>query len=156
MKQTQSGFTLIELMIAVAIVGILAAIAFPSYQESVRKSRRADAEGALLGFANAMERHFTEFNSYCDAAAAGGTVVALCGTGTEDTGAPAIYAPPAATAVNYTFTILAVTPTPTTYILQAAPVAGSSQANDKCGTLTVNNTGAKTNSNGLPQPDECW
>ena len=58
------GFTLVELMIAVAIVGILASIAYPSYQDSVRKSRRADAKGALLGFANAMERHFTENNSY--------------------------------------------------------------------------------------------
>ena len=54
------GFTLIELMIAVAIVGILAGIAYPSYQDSVRKSRRADAQGALLGFANAMERYFTQ------------------------------------------------------------------------------------------------
>ncbi|MFI3186333.1 MAG: prepilin-type N-terminal cleavage/methylation domain-containing protein, partial [Methylococcaceae bacterium] len=59
MKQSQAGFTLIELMVTVAIVGILAAIAYPSYQDSVRKSRRADASGALLGLANAMERHFT-------------------------------------------------------------------------------------------------
>ena len=53
---TTKGFSLIELMIAVAIVGILAGIAYPSYQESVRDSRRADAKGALLGFANSMER----------------------------------------------------------------------------------------------------
>ena len=66
------GFTLIELMIAVAIVGILAGIAYPSYQDSVRKSRRADAKGALLGFANAMERYFTENNSYLGAGAGGG------------------------------------------------------------------------------------
>jgi prepilin-type N-terminal cleavage/methylation domain-containing protein len=61
---SKNGFTLIELMIVVAIIGILASIAYPSYQESILKSRRADAKGALLGFANAMERHFTETNSY--------------------------------------------------------------------------------------------
>lgn len=154
MKKPQLGFTLIELMVTVAIVGILASIAFPSYQESVRKSRRVDAQGALLGFANAMERHFTEFNTYCDAAAAGETVVAGCGAATEDTGIPRVYAAPAATAVNYTFTILAATPT--TYTLQAAPVAGTSQAGDKCLILAVDNLGAKTNSAGLSQPAECW
>ena len=66
MKHTQPGFTLIELMITVAIVGILASIAYPSYQDSVMKSRRADVKGVLLGLTNAMERRFTETNSYCD------------------------------------------------------------------------------------------
>jgi len=53
----QTAFTLIELMVTVAIVGILASIAYPSYQDSVRKSRRADVKGVVLGLANAMERH---------------------------------------------------------------------------------------------------
>ncbi|MEY3761039.1 MAG: hypothetical protein RIR39_2530 [Pseudomonadota bacterium] len=60
----QKAFTLIELMITVAIVGILASIAIPSYQDSVMKSRRADAKGALLSLANTMERNFTTTNSY--------------------------------------------------------------------------------------------
>ena len=64
MKQPQNGFTLVELMITVAIVGILASIAIPSYQDSVMKSRRADAKAALLGLANTMERNFTTTNSY--------------------------------------------------------------------------------------------
>ena len=94
MKQTQPGFTLIELMVTVAIVGILAGIAYPSYQDSVRKSRRSDVEGVLLGLANAMERNFTTAtatNGYCDV---GVTVVANCGTGTGDTGTPSIYTIP--------------------------------------------------------------
>jgi len=55
----QKGVTLMELMIVVAIIGIIAAVAYPSYQEFVMKSRRADAQAALVSFAGAMERHFT-------------------------------------------------------------------------------------------------
>ncbi len=84
------GFTLIELMIAVAIVGILAGIAYPSYVNHVKKSRRADATVALLGLANAMERRYTETNSYCNAAGAGGSDT--CGDGgNSDSGSPSIY-----------------------------------------------------------------
>ena len=93
MKQKQRGFTLIELMITVAIVGILASIAYPSYQDSVMKSRRADAKGALLGLANTMERNFTTTNSY----------VGVTPTNTD----------------YYTITITA---TASSYTLSAAPV----------------------------------
>ncbi len=58
------GFTLIELMIVVAVIAILAAIAYPSYQDSVRKSRRADAKAALLDLAQFMERNYTTANRY--------------------------------------------------------------------------------------------
>ena len=64
MIQAQRGFTLTELMIVVAIVAILAAVAWPSYQDQVRSTNRADAQGALLGLAQAMERHFTQNGTY--------------------------------------------------------------------------------------------
>jgi type IV pilus assembly protein PilE len=132
------GFTLIELMISVAIVGILAAIAIPSYQDSVRKSRRADAQGAVMNLANAMERHFTESNSYCDAAA-GGTVVASCGDGTGDSGTPSIgptQSPETGTAFyNLTITV----PNATTYTLRATP-AGAQNGN---GILELTSTGVR-------------
>ena len=134
MKQKQPGFTLIELMVTVAIVGILAGIAYPSYQSSVMKSRRADTEGVLLGLANAMERHFTESNTYL-------------GMGTPDTGAPSIYSIPTATATYYTITISAATAS--SYTLSAAPTGA--QSNDSCGTLTLTHTGVKS-----PTTSGCW
>jgi type IV pilus assembly protein PilE len=151
MKQTQSGFTLIELMITVAIVGILASIAYPSYQDSVMKSRRADAKGALLGFENAMERYFTEHNSYLGAA---GT-----NTSPADTGAPRIYSstsPVDGGTPYYDLTIGAATAS--TYTLNATPKVGSAQANDKCGTLTLthrNEKGVINAASGVTAAD-CW
>ncbi|MGZ5008108.1 MAG: type IV pilin protein [Methylobacter sp.] len=124
----QKAFTLIELMVAVAIIGLLAGIAYPSYKDSVRKSRRADVKSVVLGLANAMERRFTETNSYLGAAA-----------GSADTGAPGIYTVPAATASYYTVTISAATAS--SYTLSAAPTGA--QSTDECGTLTLTHTGVK-------------
>lgn len=61
------GFTLIEVMIVVAVVAVLAAIAYPSYDEQVRRSRRADAQTALLELSQHMERYFTAKGTYEDA-----------------------------------------------------------------------------------------
>lgn len=152
-----TGFTLIELMITIAIVGILASVAIPSYQESVIKSRRADAEGALMNFANAMERHFTEANSYCDAAVTGakGTAVEDCGTAANDAGAPRVYSAPTETANYYELSISAVSAN--SFTVSAEP-AGN-QANDKCGTLTLSQTGAKdivVGEGSTVTADDCW
>ena len=62
------GFTLIELMIAVAVVGLLSVLAYPSYQQQVAKGRRADAKQALLELAQKMERFYTERGTYAGAA----------------------------------------------------------------------------------------
>ena len=59
-----SGFTLIELMIALAIVALLAAIAIPSYQDSVWKGKRAEAKAAILKGLQAEERYYTQYNTY--------------------------------------------------------------------------------------------
>lgn len=144
-----SGFTLIEVMIAVAIVGILAAIVFPSYQESVRKGRRADAQANLVAFANAMEKHYTNNAAYTGAAGTDGTPA--------NTGAPRIFAtesPLDGGAKFYNLRISAATAT--TYTLQAVPK--NAQSGDKCGTLTLSQTGAK----GVASADsgvtvaDCW
>ena len=63
-SSAQAGFTLIELMITVAIVGILAAIAYPSYLDSVRKGKRAEGRTALIDFMQQQERYLTQMGSY--------------------------------------------------------------------------------------------
>jgi len=139
----QHAFTLIELMVTVAVVGILAGIAYPSYQDSVRISRRADAKGALLGLANAMERHFTETNSYLGAGTTGG-----------NTGSPTIFSatsPVDGGTPYYNLTINAATAG--SYTLNAAPTGA--QANDQCGTLSLTQTGVRGISTALAVTD-CW
>lgn len=132
------GFTLIELMIVVAIVAILAAVAIPSYQDSVAKSRRADAKGALEGLAQSMERFFTANNTYLGAAAAG-----------ADTGVPAGYpseAPLDGSTKFYDLTISATTAT--SFTIRATPKNG--QAGD--GILELDDTSARrwdANGNGV-------
>ena len=68
MKRKQSGFTLIELMVVVTVIALLAMIALPSYQNSVRKSRRTDARIALTELAQTLERCQTQFGRYDDSA----------------------------------------------------------------------------------------
>lgn len=123
------GFTLIELMIVVAVIAILAVIAYPTYQDHMRKTRRADAQGALTALSGAMERWYTENNTYQGAAAGG-----------ADTGAPTVYAtqvPVDGGTAFYNLTIQAAAAT--TYTVRATP-AGP-QAGD--GYLELDSTGAR-------------
>ena len=135
----QSGFTLIELMIVVAIIGIIAGIAYPSYMESVRKSNRADGKVTLNDIAHRLQRCFTTYNAYNSASCA--VANSLSGGGAI-TSAEGMYRVTAALDA-------------TTYTLTAAPVTGTSQAADtKCGSLTLTNAGVRnaTGSYGA----ECW
>ena len=111
--RTVSGFTLIEVMIVVAIVGILSAIAYPTYQQHVRSSRRADAQAALSELAQVMERRSTENNGY-DLGAAG--IVDAPADNLPFTQSPR----DGTAAYNLTLTAVAAN----TYTLQAAPIVG--------------------------------
>ena len=137
----QQGFTLIELMIGVAIIGILAGIAYPSYQDSVMKSRRRDAQGALTGLANAMERHFTETNTYVGAA--------------DGSGVPTIYATQSPVDGGTAYYNLTIDPvTASSFTLNATPTGP--QSNDKCDTLTLTNTGARGFTGTGVTSTDCW
>lgn len=76
-RQRTRGFTLIELMIVVAIISILGAIAYPSYQEYVRKSRRAEGRTALIELLQQQERYMTQNNTYLAVSTAGDNTVPL-------------------------------------------------------------------------------
>ncbi|PCD01359.1 type IV pilin protein [Halopseudomonas pelagia] len=129
-KLKQAGFTLIEVMIVAAIVGILAAIAYPSYQEHVRQARRAEVATVLLESAQLLERHFTRHGAY-DA----GTLVL------------ASQSPVAGQAV---FALTAVLDEDS-YSLTARAVPQGILAGDVCARYTLNQVGQRT-----PADIRCW
>jgi len=146
------GFTLIELMIVVVIVAILASVAFPAYQDSVRKSRRSEAKISLLEVAQILERCFTEFNAYnnvgCSVVTAAVPPVNL------------VTKPPSLNGAGY-YTVTS-TPTALTYTLTAIPNALGSQDQDKpCVSFSITNTGVKSainsgGTNNATTRDICW
>ncbi len=144
MKRAQRGFTLIELMIVVAVVGILSAIAYPSYTSYVLKARRGDAKAALTELSQWMERNYTTSGAYNKDS--GGTTIVTASL-------PYVTSPKTGTATNYNLSFTAA-PTASAFTLQAVPVGG--QLNDLCGTLTLDNTGAKTSIKGGVAVADCW
>jgi len=129
-RRAQRGFTLIELLIAVAIIGILAAVAYPAYNSSVRKSRRADAKTALLDLAQREERFMSTANIYSnkpsDLGYPSGTTFPM----SVLTGGKAYY------------TLEVTTATATAFKAKAAPVGD--QVKDKCGVFYIDQSGAQT------------
>jgi type IV pilus assembly protein PilE len=145
-RQAQGGFTLMELMITVAVVGILAAIAYPSFTEQIARSRRAEAQTILLSGQQWMERFYSENYSY-DRNTAGTAVT--CAATTADCPFDRRFStspPPGGGAPLYNITVSAPTPSATTpqqYTITAARRAGTPMAADRCGDMTVDHLGRR-------------
>ena len=133
-RKTVAGFSLIELMIALAVISILASIAYPNYMEYLQRARRAECASVLLGQANAMERRFSTTNSY---------VGALPGP---------VQCPADGGPSSYVLGFAEDKPTALTFVIQAVP-AGA-QTGDRCGTLSIDNTGLKKASGMTTR--QCW
>jgi type IV pilus assembly protein PilE len=127
----QRGFTLIEVVVVVAVIGILTAIAIPSYSNYTTRARRAVAAGCLVESAQALERYYTTRLTYV--------------------GGPAPTCTPEILAL-YTFQPEAAY-TATGYSLQAIPQTGTSQGGDHCGTLGLNQRGVRSHASGATG---CW
>lgn len=128
----QKGFTLIELMITVAIVGILAAVAYPSYQQHILKTRRAEAKACLSELAQFMERFYTTNLRYDKDAA------------NVDVALPNIQCRTDLTNF-YTTQFVANSLGQRSYSLEAVP-KGSQASDTACGTLSLTQAGVKKSS----------
>lgn len=130
------GFTLIELMIVVAIVAILAAIAYASYRDQIIKSRRAAGAACLQERAQYLERHYTTNLSYSTPA----PTISQCDTKVSPHYQVSFVAPPG----DKTFT------------LQAVPQGAQAAGDTKCGTLTLTAKGVRGESGTAANATECW
>lgn len=135
MKTTCRGFTLVELLIVVAIVGILAAVAFPSYQAHVQKARRAEAQAVLVEAAQFMERWYTTNNRYDNI---GALPAALSQSPRGGAGTVRYNIRPTVLAQN-------------SFTLTAIPVA----VDTECGNFTLTQTGQRGHTGTLPLAS-CW
>lgn len=151
---SRRGFTLIEVMVVVAIVALLAAIALPNYQEHVRRSKRAEAQGILMEAAQFMQRYYSANDRYTAAAGDAGEETEQK-KGAESLLPKALQQSPKSGAANYTIAVFA-RDTPPSYILKATRTG--SMTGDRCGTLTLSGLGVKDMDDEVTGllTKECW
>jgi len=140
----QQGFTLIELIIVIAIVGILTSIALPMYRDYVIRANRTEAKAALAAVALAQERFYSANNTYTSNIASLGSMTVVKSTGETDGG--------------YYSISIALQSSGNAYTLSATPQAKAGQASDNCKILTLTNTGLKnvSGANSGYTAANCW
>lgn len=158
MIRKSKGFTLIEIMISIAIVAMLAAVALPSYRSYIQRSNRADARNTLLAAAQRMEQNYNLSGRYDQLQ--NGTAVNTAMLTTWG-----LNRSPASGTQLYTISFGTGWPTQIGYVLEATPVTGSVQASDTCGVLRLTERNLKAamgenpNTTGVARnahTAECW
>ncbi|MCG8908892.1 MULTISPECIES: type IV pilin protein [Pseudomonas] len=144
--KASAGFTLMELMIVVAVVGILAGIAYPSYSQYVLRANRSEAQAMLNDAAARQERYYAQNYAYVTSAADLGKLGLRNTSGSGSS--------TAVTSDNGKYTLSAGTDS-SGYLLTATP-AGSQTADTTCGNLTLNGAGVKGISNTSTNVNDCW
>ena len=138
-RRNAAGFTLVEVVIVVLIISVLAAIAYPAYQDSVVKTRRSAAKACVMEASQFMERFYTTNNlTYVGAPAA--WLAIGCAAGTD---------------VTNHYTVTPAAPNARAYTVTATPRGLQLAKDTYCGTLSINSTGVKTES-GSESRDYCW
>lgn len=135
----QRGFTLVELLVAVVIVGILSAIAVPAYTQHFVKARRAAAESFIMSVSNKEEQYILDAHQYTATLGAGGLGLAT----------------PTDIAAYYSIGIANIGATPPTYTITATPTGTQASNDTKCGSVSIDQTGAKSIS-GTGSLADCW
>lgn len=138
----EKGFSLIEVMITMTIIAILASVSWPSYQDYMRKSRRVEAENALLQLQLKMESFYSVRLSYSGAAKGG-----------DDSGEPEYFHShtPFEEGSKKHYKLLIVSASNSEYWLQAEPL--EHQKKDECGVLVLHSSGRKGSASEL---GSCW
>ncbi len=136
-----TGFTLVELMVTVAIMAIIMAIAYPTYVSQVAKGRRAAAKAALVELAQYLERNYTESQRY-DKTSSGAAITL-----------PYTQAPRDGSTKFYDLSLQSVSQN--TFVLQAVPKNGQQTSDARCGTLTLDQRGVK-GATGTDGATACW
>ena len=141
----QGGFTIIEILIVIVIVGILAALVLPAYEDSIRKAQRSDARSALSELSALQERFFAQNNRYTVSVAPTGTGLGF-GSTTSDDG-------------NYKLTVSACSGgNISRCYLMTAEATGAQSDDSDCAKYTLDSTGRKFayDSGGADNTDMCW
>jgi type IV pilus assembly protein PilE len=152
------GFSMIELMIVVAIIAVLAAIAISSYSNYVVKTNRSAATGCMSQYASYMERFYTTNLRYDETPASSSSSAAVPNPVAGTT--PTLVldcATTAQTGNNYTYSVPA--PSTTGYIIQATPINAQLTRDKQCGALTLNQLGSRTAASGSTNTTivaQCW